>query len=176
MQALDFNQTFIAGAFEAPDQEEILEAIETIERIEIKIAKRKEQKREIKSEQKKVTEAKEVLFQKALNPGQRPQSNLPKDYNKPVLSTESLIAIRALVTYIDSHSGAGDGVNKLHLREKIDALVATAGMDGVDYEAIKVEETPALSFEQPGAKVVPVDESRKFLNPNTVQSEDLTSI
>lgn len=164
MEALNFNQTFIAGAFEATDQEEILEAIETIERIEIKMGKRKEQKREIKSERRELEEAKEVLFEKALNPAQRPQPDRPKDYNKPTLGTESLIATRALFIYIDSHSGASDGIDELQLREKIDALVATVGMDGVNYEAVKVEETPALSFEQPGANIALVDESRKFLS------------
>jgi hypothetical protein len=162
MQA--FNQTFITCAFETTDREEILEAIETIERVETKITKKKEQKRDTKTEQRKLEEAREVLFKKALDPARRPQPDLPKDYNKPTLGIESLMASRALFIYLDSHSGTGDGINDLQLREKIDALVAAVRMDGVDYEAIKVEETPVLSFEQPGANMVPVDESRKFLN------------
>lgn len=72
---------------------------------------------------------------------------------------KSLAAIGALFIYIDSHPDPGNsnGENGKELKEKIRELVVAVGMDGVDYELVKAEETPPLSVEKPGAEVAYVD-------------------
>jgi hypothetical protein len=159
-----FKQTFVAGAFDAADRDEILKAIDNIERVEAKIAKKRGQKSHTKQEEKELKDTQQTFLDVAIEPARRPQPEPPKDYGKAKIGTESQKAIRALFKYIESHLGTSSSVSEAELRAKIDTLTAAVRMDGVDYESVKVEKTPALSFEQPGVEMAPVDEGCKCSN------------
>lgn len=89
------------------------------------------------------------------------QSGLPDDKSKPEFGAESKECIRSLYSFIEASLSTGENVDEEELSRKIDALVTSLKMDDLKFEPLKVEETPALSIEQPGAPRLFIDETSK---------------
>ena len=156
-----FKQTLVPDSVEAADKDDILDYCLAIESLEKKIAKKKQERRSTDAEEKDL-EAKQLqLFEKAFDQARRPKSSLPHDKSKLELGTESKECIRSLYSFIEASLSTGEKVDEEELSRKIDALVTALRMGDLDFEPLKVEETPALSIEQPGAPQPFIDETSK---------------
>jgi hypothetical protein len=156
-----FKQTLVPDSVEAEDKDDILDCCLAIESLENKIAKKNKDRRSTEAEEKDVEVKQRQLFEKIFDLARRVQSSLPEDKNKPNIGSESMKSIRSLYNFIEASLSPGNNVDEEELSRKINAIVTSLKMDDLDFEQLKVEKTPALSIEQPGAQQAFIDETSK---------------
>jgi hypothetical protein len=134
------------GAFEATDMNDMLEAFESIEKLVEKIGKKASDLKKIptKADENELQKAKKALLEKALAVVRRSQPDTAVDLGKATLSQEGLKASRDLFTFLDKR---GETFDEEEFKRKVSVFERQCKADSVDFQAIQIDETPALPCE-----------------------------